>query len=198
MKKRITFLAVMGCLTLVAAFFGLRHLVWLNRPQTEAEWRSEKRDLVQAKWRSDFRKDILDGIASARNEKERRLYEYDLRLLDLGEVTDDITSLVKLNDGIDEFEALLIARAYFGWQFGSCGMVELPERNAERWIAAITAGREAKPEPPIVIDARTGTIRCDGHPTILDSVSFLKQWPNKAPEPTPGAVTPRATEGTSK
>jgi len=24
------------------------------------------------------------------------------------------------------------------------------------------------------------------------------KWPNKAPEPTPGAVTPRATEGTSK
>ncbi len=35
------------------------------------------------------------------------------------------------------------------------------------------------------------------HPEIK-MVHQLRKMPNKAPEPTPGAVTPRATEGTSK
>jgi RimJ/RimL family protein N-acetyltransferase len=37
----------------------------------------------------------------------------------------------------------------------------------------------------------------DGHP-LRRHILFRKKRPNKAPEPTPGAVTPRATEGTSK
>ena len=35
-------------------------------------------------------------------------------------------------------------------------------------------------------------------PRSSTSEGLAKHWPNKAPEPTPGAVTPRATEGASK
>ena len=194
MKKRLKLLVIGGSLVVAGAFLSLRYLDSVSRPQTDAEWNADRHAQATAKWTADLRKDVEAGIAVARTPRERRLAEYDLRLLNLTGKVQDIDSLVMLSDGIDEFEALLIARAYFGFEFGACGSVELPERTAEGWSAAIFAGREAKPEPPITIDGRSGEVRCAGHPTISDMRSLLEGKPNKAPEPTPGLVTPRALD----
>ena len=181
MRTPISRILVGGTICLVAAFFGTQLLVRLSRPQTDAEWREEQR----ARWRAEsiakMRQDMKDAIAAARDPKERKLYEYEFRMFEHAEKTGEIVSLVHLADGVDDFEALLLAKAYFSWEFGACGFVNLPEKDDGIWRVSIAAGRETKPQPPILIDAVSGTIRCVDHPTIADPLAFVRgpKPPNK-------------------
>ena len=186
MTKRIAKLLIAGVAVVAAASIGLRCLVYRSRPQTNEEWRAERAERSRTEWKAELRREMKEAIASATNPKERKLYEYESRMFEHAEKTGEIVSLLQLSDGVDDFEALLIAKVYFSWQFGLCGFVALPEREGDDWVVRISAGREPKSEPSIMIDSRSGAIRCAGHPSISDVVGFVRdpEHPNQAPEPT--------------
>ena len=199
-NTRISRILLAGAASTVVTFTATQLLIRLSRPQTEAEWRAAERAKSRAEWAAQTRKELKSAIDAAHDPKQRKLLEYESRIFEQSEKTGDIASLIDATDGIDDFEALVLAKEYFYWQFGVCGFVDLPEREGHMWKVSISAGREAELQSPIIVDAASGIIRCAGHPTITDPLAFIRgpKMPNQALEPTPTAVTPRAPSSTSR
>jgi len=74
------------------------------------------------------------------------------------------------------------------------GRFEAPQRGAKSWLIPVFRRLEDGSEDCIIV----GVAMADGSVAEYRYFTSSGQKPNKAPEPTPGAVTPRATEGTSK
>ena len=74
------------------------------------------------------------------------------------------------------------------------GRFEAPQRVAKSWLIPVFRRLDDGSEDCIVV----GVSIADGSVAEYRYFSSRGQAPNKAPEPTPGAVTPRATEGASK
>ena len=186
MNKRITILLLAGAASVAAFAAGSFYLVAKSKPQSEAEYLAERSAEFPKKQEEEMERLFKEAMASDRPEKERRYAGYEYRMFKEMKAGKSIESLFHPSDGIDEFEALLLAKDYFSWQFGVCGWVDMPQRESGTWVVRISSGRESRPESPIVIDAKTGSLRCDGHPSVSDAAAFIRgpKPPNQEPEPT--------------
>lgn len=119
-----------------------------------------------------------EADANVRTDSERTLVLYEQRLAEYARKRADVSELFQPADGIDQFEALLLAKAYFLKNFGLCGVVGLPEKVAGEWIVAMSVGLPCKPTSNAIIDAGTGRLRCEGHPDVTDPLAYIKgiQW----------------------
>ncbi len=186
MKKRITILLLAGAASVAAVAAGSFYFVAKSKPQSEAEYRAERSAEFQKRQEEEMERLFKEAMSSDRPEKERRYVSYEYRIFKEMKAGRPIESLFHPEDGIDEFEALLLAKDYFSWQFGACGGIEMPQKESGMWVVRISSGREGRPEPPVFIDAKTGSLRCEGHPSISDAVTFIRgpKPPNQMPEPT--------------
>ncbi len=174
-------------IAIFAAAFTTVTVIAVYVPASTKGRRSER----TAEWRHMLR----EAITTARSDTERRLAVYESHIFEHSLQSRSISSLVGLRGGIDEFEAFLLSRIYLISRFGVCGGQGLPELHGDVWKSAITVGRAAREESPILIDRNTGVIRCGDHAPVDDVLTFIREFergPNKAPEPTPRPVTIRA------
>jgi hypothetical protein len=186
MSRRTTIILLVGVGSVAAFAAGSRYLVAKSKPQSEAEYRSERAADFRKKQDEEMERLFKEAMANDRPEKERRYAGYEYRMFKDLRAGKTVDSMFQPADGLDEFEALLLAKEYFSWQFGVCGWVDMPERQGSDWVVRISSGREARPESPIVIDAKTGALRCEGHPSVTDARAFIHghKPPNQLPEPT--------------
>ncbi len=138
---------------------------------------------------SDQDKLFDDAVANAKTEKEKTLAVFEQRIHRLARKNTDITEIFRPKDGIDQFEAFILSRAYFTQNFGLCGAIELPEKKGDFWFVDMVVGSAAQSLPPAVIDSRTGRLTCKGHPSVSDALTYLKEFmtPNQSSQPTPAS-----------
>jgi hypothetical protein len=197
MTRRLYIASAAGGICLLSGFGALQYAIQKSRPLTDDEWRRGQREQAVAASRADMRRLLLEGISNAVTEKDRKISEYDYRLFNFGETHRDFSSLYDTKAEIGEFQAYLFSKLYFSQTFGMCGNVDLPEKKGNEWVAAIAVGRESERAPSIHIDAKSRTLRCEGHPTIPDLAMLLveRKPPNHVPDPTSPSVTPPAGAG---
>lgn len=103
-------------------------------------------------------------------------------------------AILNLADGVDQFEAWVLADEFRGTVFGGCGNTQAPRLREAKWIVPIAVGFPPEQRHPVVIDAKTGRIDCDGFEPIIE----VEKWyvshraPAQAPIPTATGVTPAA------
>lgn len=91
-------------------------------------------------------------------------------------------------DGIDEFEAWVLADEYRDCVYGICGSTRIPEFIDGKWKVLIAVGDPPpRVQPPLFIDAKTGRLQQAGYEPIEHPAEWLKnpRPPNQLPQPTP-------------
>lgn len=97
-------------------------------------------------------------------------------------------------DGVDEFEAWVLADEYRQCVYGICGATRIPQLVEGKWKVLVAVGDPPpRVQPPLFIDAKTGRLQQIGYEPIDHPVEWLKhpQAPNQMPEPTPNGVAHR-------
>src|SRR6476620_4623028 len=61
---------------------------------------------------------------------------------------------IRVDKPIGEFEAYVLAMAYFGVHMGLCGGPELPKDRGDRWVADTAVGYAAAPGPKIIVEKK--------------------------------------------
>ncbi len=123
---------------------------------------------------AEVRRDIRLAIAAAKSPAQRMLYIYEWRIFEHSERFGTITGLVTLQNGIDEFEALVLAKIYLFRHIGLCTHISLPTLHEDVWSVPIALGREASPENPIRIHRFTGAVSCEGYPAVEDASILMR------------------------
>jgi hypothetical protein len=113
-------------------------------------------------------------IKHARSESEKTLLVFEKRLYKSAR-EDRLLDLFSTEDGVDNYEAWLLAKAYSEETFGSCGRVGLPERKGAVWVAPHFGGRASSSEVDVVIDAKSGRLTCAGNPSVDAPDDFLRK-----------------------
>jgi hypothetical protein len=85
---------------------------------------------------------------------------------------------VDLQRPIGEYEAFVLASAYFFRQFGPCGIVKLPTRRGDHWVAETLVGSPPSIGARVFVDARTGITYAAGFPRIINPKKYLKSLQN--------------------
>ncbi len=81
-----------------------------------------------------------------------------------------------VSDGIDEFEAWLLATLYREREFGVCGRCHVPTQNDHSWEVVFGFGAPPVSRGPmIVIDASSGILHCEGHPALSDPMALIRE-----------------------
>ena len=92
-------------------------------------------------------------------------------------------------DGVDEFEAWVLADKYRECVYGICGATRIPELVDGKWKVLVAVGN---PPPqvqlPLFMEPNTGRFHQVGYETIENPVEWLKnpRPPNQAAQTTPG------------
>ena len=91
------------------------------------------------------------------------------------------------SDGIDEFEAWVLADEYRLRVYGVCGATRVPEFTDGRWRVVVVVGDPPpRAQPPIYIDAKSGRLQQIGCEPIDRPAEWLK---NPRPPNSEGRVT---------
>jgi hypothetical protein len=169
--------------------------VWKRERAEERQQRQHRTEAIR------YYKDL---IASSPDGAERSIAAFEIRILKHSEGEEPLSTMIDYGDGIDEFEAFLIARVYFVTMIGACGSVGLPELIGTTWVVPISIGRkvsrDAPLDAPILIDAKTGSTSCVGYPQMAEPRGSFRDFkatqirPNKSLQPTATAVTPPAAQ----
>ena len=96
-------------------------------------------------------------------------------------------------DGVDEFEAWVLADEYRQCVYGICGATRIPELVDGNWKVLVAVGDPPpRVQPPLYIDTKTGRLQQEGYEAIEDPTEWFKspRPPNKSPEATPGERSP--------
>lgn len=123
---------------------------------------------------SDMDRLFEEAVENAKTPKEKTLALFEQRIYKLAKKKTPIEEIFIPKDGIDQFEAFVLAHAYFAQTFGACGAVDLPEKKEDFWYVDMVVGSAAQQLPPAVIDSRTGRLTCEGHPSVIDAIAYLK------------------------
>lgn len=159
MKRRVSLLVTCGFLAASAIIGVQRYVFWRNRVLTKDEISNREFEEYLA-WR-----------AHAVTSEDKLLVGFEERVKTAALREKEVRRFTAA-DGVDRFEAWLVACAYFSKTFGSCGVVLAPEPAGERWRVRAGVGRNGNPVD-VFVDARTGVITSDGQETVLDPVSLL-------------------------
>lgn len=75
---------------------------------------------------------------------------------------------------IGEYEAYVLANAYFQVYSGLCGGAELPRDRGDHWEAATVVGYWGREGKPIIIEKKTGTTYSADMPKVVNPRDYLK------------------------
>lgn len=154
-----------GAAVLAATLAVPQFLIWQNRYKSD-------REVLRERMEKQYAEDLASMRAHAKTDDDRALIEFGARTHGSAAYQEAISS-IRVSDGIDQFEAWLLAGMYFGENFGVCGVVRLPKLEGSRWRVPFGAGF-----PPrrglLFIDCKSGRITCEGHPSVDDPVAYLK------------------------
>jgi len=90
------------------------------------------------------------------------------------------------SDGVDKFEAWILADEYRQCVYGICGRTMVPESQQGRWVVLVAVGDPPpKMQSPIYIDMNTGRVEHSGYKAIEHTAQWLKQPEKPAPLPVP-------------
>jgi hypothetical protein len=111
----------------------------------------------------------------------KRMAEYNERIGYTGNAFNNVfraAARVEVRKPIGEYEAYVLASAYFFSQIGLCGGVHLPKRRGDVWIAETTEGYPSGPGPRIFIQSKTGVTYAVRYPRITNPREYLKSLQN--------------------
>ncbi|MBL9199244.1 MAG: hypothetical protein JNL39_02005 [Opitutaceae bacterium] len=121
-------------------------------------------------------------IREAKTPAARLVLTLDYRLMCYAEKNELEEHLV-VSDGVDQLEAWMLTKVYVSEHVGACFNLEPPDLVRGTWTIRNQLGRDLREGPPILVDASTGQIACEGHPTVEDPIGFLKQFRRKFDAP---------------
>jgi hypothetical protein len=105
---------------------------------------------------------------------QKRLEKY-WRILD---TTDGgvfrVAASIRPGTVIGEFEAYVLASAYFDAYISGCGGAELPKERGDLWIAESAEGYAGAPGPRIIVEKKTGLTYSPGRRKVRDPKEYLK------------------------
>jgi len=79
-----------------------------------------------------------------------------------------------VSDGIDQFEAWVMARLYLSETQGVCSDIALPVKEGQAWMIPTWVGRRGRESTPIYVDSISGHARCEGYPPIDDPTAYMQ------------------------
>lgn len=163
-KWRLSWLVTAGFLA-AAAIIGIeRYGLRFNRIRTNEEiWAQQ--DLKE--------KDaLLAQMRATAKTPDEQLYVDFLARVKTNELRGEEMRRLRITDGVDRFEAWILATAYFSRTFGSCGFVLLPQSEGGRWKVRAAVGRNGNPAD-VFVDLETGVITCEGQETVFDPAALI-------------------------
>ncbi len=129
---------------------------------------------------AEARRNFRQAIATAQSPDRRTVLIYEWRLFEHSARFGTTKGLVTSQNGIDEFEALVLAKVYLSRHIGLCTHISLPTLQEDVWSVPIAVGLEATPEKPIRIHRLTGVVSCEGY-SAVESASTLLRALDQAP-----------------
>ncbi|MDP3068976.1 MAG: hypothetical protein Q8N18_01750 [Opitutaceae bacterium] len=129
-----------------------------------------------------FHEEYAVLIREARTPTERLIHTLDYRLMCYAEKNELEQHLV-LSNGVDQFEAWMLTKIFISEHVGACFDLEPPVMIRGKWTVRNRLGRALSEGPPILVDAISGQIACEGHPTIEDPIGFLTRYRLKLEAP---------------
>lgn len=121
------------------------------------------------------RAERLDGAAA------KRMAGYEERIGYTGNAFNNVfraAARVDIRKPIGEYEAYVLASAYFFSQIGLCGGVDLPKRRGDVWIAETKEGYPSGPGPRIFIHSKTGVTYAVRYRRVTNPRNYLKSLQN--------------------
>jgi len=105
---------------------------------------------------------------------DRRLAEYHARI---GTTYNDwyrVAAQVDTRKPIGEFEAYVLASAYFSAHINGCGGAELPKDRGDVWIAESVEGYAGVLGPRVIVEKRGGATYSSGRTRVTDPKIYRK------------------------
>jgi hypothetical protein len=149
------------------------YLVHRNRYRTHDQFAREEAA-------EQLERDIKWMYANAKTPDEKLRVKFEDRIARPGDYEKE-RKRIRVIDGVDQFEAWMLAHEYFGQNFGICGGLALPVREDDRWRVPVAIGSSARPGT-IWIDAGSGHATSDTLSIFGDAAKG--DQPNQALEPT--------------
>jgi hypothetical protein len=110
-----------------------------------------------------------------------RQSEYEKRIGYTGNAFNNVfraAARVDIRKPIGEYEAYVLASAYFFSRIGLCGSVHLPKRRGDVWIAETLEGYPSGPGPRIIIQSKGGVTYAARYPRVTNPKNYLKSLQN--------------------
>jgi hypothetical protein len=112
-------------------------------------------------------------LTAKETEADRsRANEYERRLAGVDRFT--AATRIDTRTPISEFDAYLLAWAYFLSRISGCGFPELPKDAGDHWIAQTRVGIAGQPGPHIIIEKSGGATYSPGKPKVSKPKDFAK------------------------
>ena len=118
---------------------------------------------------------VSTNLAAPRDEATQKRLEKYWRILETidGDVL-RVAASIRPGTLIGEFEAYVLASAYFDVYVNGCGGVELPKERGDLWIAESAEGIAGGPGPRIIVEKKTGLTYSPGRRKVRDPKEYLK------------------------
>lgn len=115
---------------------------------------------------------VLSGTSAESSDEQKRKEQYWQRI---GVPTtfdrfNQAAARVDVSKPIGEYEAYVLARAYYG----GCGGIDLPKRKGDFWVAKTYVGYAGLSKESILVNRKTGVTVARGFPEITDPKLYLK------------------------
>ncbi len=116
---------------------------------------------------------VTSPLTAKESEAERkRADNYERRLAGVDRFT--AATRIDTRAPIGEFDAYLLAWAYFLSHISGCGFPELPRNAGDHWIAQTRVGIAGQPGPEIIIEKTGGATHSPGKPKISSPKDFAR------------------------
>lgn len=165
MNRRITIILGLGAVALSVAYFVPRHLISQNRIKSH-------REIVDEEARATRDAEFALMRANAKTPEEKLLISYWTRTSENGALK-EARLRYRGSDGVDQFEAWLVATSYFTEIFGICGVVGLPRKEGAGWRVSASVGSPPPKPVTVFVDSTRGRVTCEGHATIVYADGFF-------------------------
>lgn len=105
---------------------------------------------------------------------EKRAAEYNARIGGTYNDSYRVAARIDPRKGIGEFEAHVLASAYFFAHINGCGGTSLPKDRGDVWVAESVQGYAGIPGPQVIVEKRAGVTYSPGRKKVRDPKEYLK------------------------
>ncbi|MEY2486296.1 MAG: hypothetical protein QOH39_1944 [Verrucomicrobiota bacterium] len=116
---------------------------------------------------------VISPLTAKESEADRRRADdYERRLAGVDRFA--ATAHIDTRRSIGEFDAYLLAWAYFLSHISGCGFPELPRDAGDYWVAQTRVGIAGQPGPEIIIEKAGGATHSPGKPKVRRPKDFAR------------------------